>query len=84
MSRRTLDQAHTYQEIEAHFDHHPKVVKVRQSGSHKTYVGPTGTVTTPVGHRGDMPRPLLRAIQRAALAAGLACLIVAVLVVSSL
>ena len=78
MSRRTLDRAHTYQEVEQHFDHHPAVVAVRQSGIHRTYTGPTGIVTVPCGHRGDVPRPLLRAIVRASIAAGLACLIVAI------
>ena len=75
MSRRTLDRAHTYQEVQQHLDHHPAVVSVRQSGSHRTYTGPTGIVTVPCGHRGDMPRPLLRAIVRASIAAGLAGLL---------
>lgn len=78
MSRRTLDRSHTYQEVQAHFDHHESVVAVRQSGSHRTYTSRNGnSVTVPIGHRGDVPRGLLRAICKAAVTAGLVCLVVA-------
>lgn len=80
MSRRTLDRAHTYQEVQQHLDHHPAVVSVRQSGSHRTYTGPHGTVTVPCGHRGDVPHGTLRSIVRMATLAGLGVLIVAMLV----
>lgn len=75
MTRRTLDASHTYQELRQHFDQHPAVKDVRQSGSHRTYVGPHGSVIVPIGHRGDVPRGTLRSICRMAALAGLACLV---------
>lgn len=80
MSRRTLDRSHTYQEVQQHFDHHPAVTDIRQSGSHRTYTGPRGSVTVPIGHRGDVPRPTLRSIIRMATAAGLICLVLFIVV----
>lgn len=77
MTRRTLnpDSHLKYREVEAHFDHHPAVTAIRQSGSHKTWVGPRGSVTAPVGHNGDVPRGTLRSICRMAALAGLLCLV---------
>lgn len=78
MSRRTLDRSHTYQEVQQHFDHHPAVTNVRQTGSHRIYSGPRGSVVVPIGHRGDVPRGTLRSIMRMAALAGLALFIAAV------
>lgn len=78
MARRTLDRSTTYREVAAHFDNHPALRAARQSGSHRTYTGPTGSVVVPC-HNGDVPRGTLRSIVRMALMAGLACLIVVVL-----
>lgn len=77
MARRSLDRSHSYLEVQQHFDHHPNVRAVRQSGSHKTYIGPRGNVTVPVGHRGDMPPGTLKSIIKAATLAGLFCLVLA-------
>lgn len=82
MARRTLDRATTYREVAAHFDHHASLQATRQSGSHRVYTGPTGVVIVPC-HSGDVPRGTLRSIMRMALLAGLACLIVAVVVIGT-
>lgn len=78
MARRTLDRSTTYREVTAHFDHHPALVESRQSGSHRTYTGPTGSVVVPC-HSGDVPRGTLRSIVRMAVMAGLACIVVLML-----
>lgn len=82
MSRRTLDRATTAREVCAHFDHHPALVEVHQSGSHRVYRGPSGTVIVPA-HSGDVPRGTLRSIQRMALMAGLAVLVIGLVVVAA-
>ena len=83
MTRRTLDRAHTSQEVNSHFVHHPRLVSYRTSGGHTVYEGPTGTVVT-TNHPGDIPRGTLRSICRMAALAGLAVLVVgvAILIVS--
>lgn len=81
MSRRTLDRALTGREVAAHFDNHPALISVRQSGSHRTYRGPRGSVTVPV-HGGEIARGTLRSIRRMALIAGLACLVFATALLS--
>ena len=79
MAIRTLNpnKVYTYQEVEHALDHAPHVLGMRQSGSHKTWEGPHGIVTAPVGHRGDMKRGLCRAVALAAAAAGLFLLLLA-------
>jgi predicted RNA binding protein YcfA (HicA-like mRNA interferase family) len=79
MARRTLDRAHTAREVNAHFEHHPALIDVRQNGSHRTYRGPNGSVIVPC-HNGDIARGTLRSIVRMAALAGLAALAVAALI----
>lgn len=76
MTRRTLEKAHTGREVCAHFDNHPALVEVHQSGSHRIYRGPRGSVIVPA-HNGDVPRGTLRSICRMAALAGLAALVIA-------
>lgn len=75
MTRRTLDRATTGREVCQHFDNHPALVSVSQSGSHRKYTGPRGIVIVPA-HSGDIARGTLRSIVR------MAALVVAVVLVS--
>jgi predicted RNA binding protein YcfA (HicA-like mRNA interferase family) len=77
MTRRTLDKATTAREVCAALDYHPDLVDVRQTGSHRIYRGPHGTVIVPA-HGGDLARGTLRSILRMAALAGLAVLLIAV------
>ena len=83
MTRRTLDRAVTGREVRQHFDNHPSLREVRQSGSHRIYRGPTGSVVVPC-HDGDVAKGTLRSIRRMAALAGLAMLAVAVAVIGTL
>lgn len=82
MAQRTLnpDKLTPNRDVESYFDHHPLVTDVRVCGSHKTWKGPHGSVTAPVGHPGEMARGTLRSVIRAAVAAGLAVLLIALIV----
>lgn len=76
MSRKGLEQARTYREVHAHFERHPALVGRRNNG-HVVYVGPRGAVPVP-GHNGDCPRGTLRNIVKMATLAGLAMVVVCV------
>lgn len=80
MTRRTLDRATTAREVCQALEHHPDLREWRQSGSHRTYTGPHGIVIVPA-HAGDLKRGTLRSILRMAAMAGLAALVVAVVIV---
>lgn len=77
MSRRTLDRATTAREVCAALETHPNLREWRQSGSHRTYTGPSGIVVVPA-HTGDLKRGTLRSILRMAAMAGLAALVLAI------
>jgi predicted RNA binding protein YcfA (HicA-like mRNA interferase family) len=78
MSRRTLEQSHTYREVHAALSHNPNLMGSRNGGRHTIYLGPDGPVPVP-NHNGDVPHGTLKSICRLAAAAGLVCLVLAVL-----
>ena len=82
MTRRTLDPAHTSQEVNQHFQHHPALVSYRVSGGHTIYTGPTGTVVT-TNHPGDIPRGTLRSICKMAVMAGLGALVIGLVIAAA-
>ena len=82
MAIRHIDPHKVYpkREVESYYDHHPAVTSARQCGtSHKVYKGPRGSFVVPTGP-GDCPRGTLKSILTQAAAAGVLCLVVAVLV----
>jgi predicted RNA binding protein YcfA (HicA-like mRNA interferase family) len=76
VTRRTLDQAHTYREAHAALEHSPTLQGVRRGGRHIVYEGPNGVVPVP-NHNGDAPRGTMKSIYKMACAAGLVCLTMA-------
>ncbi len=76
MSRRSLDQAHTYREIHSALERSPALVSKRNGGRHTVYVGPNGSVPVP-NHAGDAPRGTLHSICKMAALAGLSVLVLA-------
>ena len=44
MSRRTLEQATKYRDLDQHFEHHPAVVRIVRKNSTVKVYGPTGLV----------------------------------------
>lgn len=76
MSRRSLEQAHTYREVHSALQHSPTLVGMRNGGRHVVYTGPNGCVPVAT-HVGDIPRPTLRSIAKMAALAGLAVLMMA-------
>lgn len=81
MAIRSINPAKLYkkQEVENFYDHHPAVTSARQCGtSHKVYKGPHGSFVVPTGP-GDCPRGTLKSILTQAAAAGVLCLVAAVL-----
>ena len=78
MTRRTLDQAVTYREVDAHFSHHPNTERiVRRNSTVKVY-GPTGMVVYHNHPAQRVPNGTLGSICRMALMAGLAALLIAI------
>ena len=78
MTRRTLDRAQTAQQVCQHFEHHKDLRAWRQCGSHRVYTGPHGQVIVPC-HNGDIKRGTLRSILRMAALAGLAVIVLVIL-----
>ena len=78
MTRRALEACHTDRELCQHFDHHKALIGWRQCGSHRVYDGPTGSVVVPC-HGKDVARGTLRSILKMAVLAGLAVIVLVVL-----
>jgi predicted RNA binding protein YcfA (HicA-like mRNA interferase family) len=78
MTRRTLDKSTTAREVCQALEHHPALVEVRQSGSHRIFRGPSGMVVVPA-HGGNLRRGTLRSILRMAALAGLSVFDLAIL-----
>lgn len=77
MTRRQLTQAHTYRDLHQHFQHHPNLRAVRNGGRHTVYCGPHGSVPVP-NHTGDVKHGTLRGVVKLAQLAGLAALVLGV------
>ena len=80
MTRRALPQAHTKRELHQHFAHHPNLASTRTRGRHTIYTGRNGFSVPVANGNGDVPRGTLASIVRMASLAGLAALVLAVVV----
>lgn len=79
MSRKPLCDCRTYREVHQALSHAPGLAGVRNGGRHVVYRGPRGSVPVP-SHNGDVPHGTLKSIVRLAAMAGLASVVLAVMV----
>ena len=78
MTRRTLEQSHTFREVYAALQHNPELRTMRNCGRHTVFTGPHGCVPVP-RHQGDVPRGTLKSIVKMAVLAGLAVAVVVIM-----
>ena len=78
MTRRTLEHSHTFREVHAALQHNPGLRAMRNCGRHTVYTGPHGCVPVPT-HQGDVPRGTLKSIVKMAVMAGLAVVIILIM-----
>lgn len=74
-----LERAKTNREVGAALDRAPHLCGKRTGGRHTVWIGPHGSVPAPM-HPGECARGTKNSIIRMAVAAGLFCLVIAMLV----